>query len=52
MQWGELTRHPSDVMAGKRSVQAGKAQRAFGLTSDLAELQIKRVDASGKSHRQ
>lgn len=52
MQWGELTRHSSDVTAGKRGVQAGKAQRAFGLTRDLAELQIKRFDASGKSYRQ
>lgn len=52
MQWGELTRHRSAVMAGKHSVQAGKSQRAFGLTSDLAALQIKRFDASSKNHRQ
>lgn len=44
MQWGELTRHPSEVRAGKRSVLAGKAQRAFGFTRDLAESQVKRFD--------
>ena len=52
MQWGELTHHPADVTAGRRSVLAGKAQRAFGLTRDLADVQVKRNDVPGKGYRQ
>lgn len=46
-QWGELTDDHLDVIAGKRSVLAGKIQEAYGVTQDEAEQQIKRFEQVG-----
>lgn len=52
MQWGKLTHHPSEVTAGKRVVSAGRAQRAFGVSSDAAERKTRGLDVSRKGYRQ
>ena len=52
MQWGKLTRHPGEVIAGKRVVMAGKAQRAFGISSDAADRKTRSLDVARKGYRQ
>jgi len=39
-QWGNLTDHQLDVVAGKRGQLAGKIQETYGITKDAAEKQI------------
>lgn len=45
-QWGKLTDDQLDVINGKRDQLAGKVQKAYGITNDEAEKQIKRFEDS------
>jgi uncharacterized protein YjbJ (UPF0337 family) len=46
--WGRISHHQRDVIAGKRIVSAGRAQKAFGIAKDESSQQIKRF---ARSHR-
>lgn len=50
-QWGILTHHRIDVIAGRRIVLAGKAQKAFGLDENAADFQIKRNEVHRVRHK-
>ena len=39
-QWGKLTDDQLDVIAGKRESLAGRIQEAYGLSKDVAEMQL------------
>jgi uncharacterized protein YjbJ (UPF0337 family) len=39
-QWGKLTDHDLDAIAGKRDQLAGKIQNSYGVGKDEAEKQI------------
>jgi uncharacterized protein YjbJ (UPF0337 family) len=47
-QWGDLTDDHLDVIAGKRTILAGKLQEAYGITRQAAEDQIRRFEESNK----
>jgi uncharacterized protein YjbJ (UPF0337 family) len=40
VQWGKLTDHDLDVVAGRRDVLAGKIQARYGIAKDEAETQL------------
>jgi len=40
-QWGKLTDHHLDAIAGKRDQLLGTIQEAYGISKDQAEVQIK-----------
>lgn len=52
MQWGKLTRRQSEVIAGKRVVSAGQAQRAFGVSSQAEARKTRSFDVARKGNRQ
>ena len=39
-QWGKLSNHQLDVIAGKRENLAGKIQEMYGISRDDAEKQL------------
>lgn len=47
-QWGDLTDDHLDVIAGKRTILAGKLQEAYGISKQAAEDQIRRFEESNK----
>ena len=47
-QWGKLTDHDIDIIAGKRDQLVGKIQEQYGIGKDEAE---KQVDQFGGSFR-
>jgi uncharacterized protein YjbJ (UPF0337 family) len=44
-QWGNLTDDQLDRIAGKRDQLAGEVQKAYGVTKEEAERQIKKFEA-------
>jgi uncharacterized protein YjbJ (UPF0337 family) len=46
--WGRIIHDRSGVIAGKRVVSAGMAQKAFGITKDKSMQQIKRFARSSR----
>jgi uncharacterized protein YjbJ (UPF0337 family) len=51
MQWGILTDDQPDVISGKRIESAGRAQKAYGITQDESEQQIKLFEVRHKDSR-
>ena len=49
-QWGKLTDDQLDMIAGKRTVLAGKIQAAYGVSKDEADKQIKRFEDGNKDY--
>jgi uncharacterized protein YjbJ (UPF0337 family) len=49
-QWGKLTDDELDVIAGKRKELAGRIQKAYGVTKDEAEAQIKGFEDLHQDH--
>jgi uncharacterized protein YjbJ (UPF0337 family) len=43
-QWGKLTDDQLDVISGKRDQLAGEVQKAYGITKEEAERQIKKFE--------
>ncbi|HEY7884803.1 MAG TPA: CsbD family protein [Cellvibrionaceae bacterium] len=43
-QWGKLTDDQLDVIDGKREQLAGEIQKAYGVTRDEAEKQVKQFE--------
>lgn len=48
-QWGKLTDDRIDEIAGKRDQLAGEIQKAYGVTKEEAEKQIKDFEELNKS---
>lgn len=48
-QWGKLTDDRLDEIAGKRDQLAGEIQKAYGVTKEEAEKQIKDFEELNKS---
>ncbi|GAB3279009.1 CsbD family protein [Parahaliea aestuarii] len=48
-QWGKLTDDRLDVIAGRRDELKGEIQKAYGITKDEAEEQIKDFEEMNKS---
>lgn len=48
-QWGKLTDDRLDVIAGRRDQLRGEIQKAYGITKDEAEKQVKAFEKVGKS---
>lgn len=46
--WGKLTNDQIDIMEGKRDVVAGEVQKAYGVTRDEAEAQVKKCEDLNK----
>ncbi|HEY6514028.1 MAG TPA: CsbD family protein [Burkholderiaceae bacterium] len=40
-QWGKLTDDDFDVIAGKRDQMVGRVQKAYGVTRDEADKQVR-----------
>jgi uncharacterized protein YjbJ (UPF0337 family) len=45
-RWGKLTDDDIDIIRGQREQLAGRIQRAYGLTRDAAEKQVKEFEDS------
>ncbi len=48
-QWGKLTDDRLDVIAGKRDQLTGEIQKAYGITKEEAEKQVKDFEEMNKS---
>lgn len=48
VQWGKLTDDRLDVMDGKRDQLSGEIQKAYGITKDEAEKQLKAFEDSNR----
>lgn len=48
-QWGKLTDDRLDVIAGKRDQLTGEIQKAYGITMDEAERQVKDFEGINKN---
>ena len=46
--WGKLTDDKLDVMEGKREELAGEIQKAYGVSRDEAEAQVKKFEDLSK----
>jgi len=44
-QWGKLTDDQLNIISGKRDQLAGEVQKAYGITKEEAERQIKKFEA-------
>lgn len=43
-KWGKLTNDQLDVIAGRRDQLKGEIQKAYGITKDEAEKQVKEFE--------
>jgi uncharacterized protein YjbJ (UPF0337 family) len=51
VRWGKLTDDHLDLIAGKRTVLAGKIQELYGLTIEEAENQLKIFEDQNKDYK-
>lgn len=51
-EWGRITDDQLDVIAGKRDALCGSIQKAYGITQERAERQIKRFELLNKEDGQ
>ena len=50
-RWGKLTDDHLDVIAGNRTLLAGKIQESYGITKDEVEEQIKSFEERNKDFK-
>jgi len=51
MQWGKLTDDQLDLIAGKKTYLAGEIQKAYGLSKEEVETQIKHFEELNKHYK-